>query len=111
MKTEIILVSMTLRSNGFEVKSTKFDAVEKGKTYQIEKASNFGGKTTNIKKADIMVGYSVMRDDVWNFIARKIWCLPHQEKEAIEMLKDYAKTESNKRWLAAKQMNRHFKTI
>lgn len=105
---EIIYLSIHIREK-VESKRTVLPCVVKNKTIRIDRESNFGGKSTNIKMDALMKCDSMVRPDMYTVIHGYVWCSVENVEKAKELLIDYVNTQIHKRDMAAHHMMEQWK--
>lgn len=70
---EINRISITLREGGLKKVVSKFKYHKTSNSYIVNKESTFGGKTTRVKKDEILKPVSMVREDLYYIIHCCCW--------------------------------------
>lgn len=80
--SKIYCLSVNLNENGLKEKISEYDFKETKNVFVIDKTSPFGGKTTQIKKTEILEVSSMYRENLYHALHNYTWFLDGQIEKA-----------------------------
>lgn len=104
----IIYISLHLTESGLKESIKEFHCDEKPNSYKVAKASNFGGKTTMVKKEEILKVDSMVRENLYNTIHAYTWCFEHNLVVAKRLLNAQIREVATRQYKVAQLMYSHF---
>lgn len=106
---KIYYVAAMATEEKIETKETEFEAKESKTLFIVNKPSNFGGKTTQVKKTDILKIDSMARLGLCSPIHRHTWSLPESLTTAKESVFIELKKAAKKQAEVSNKILSHFK--
>jgi len=104
---KILRMSFTLTKEEFKSSIREYECKETKGLFIVDKESSFGGKSTRIKKEDILRVDSMMRTDIFDTIHAYTWYFDGQENQAKTLLTERLTKELSKRKNAVDEMLKH----
>lgn len=108
---KIYHISVSLTESGCKLKVSECECEERPTTYRVKATSNFGGKTTIVKKSEILKLDSMVRENLHQLIQAYTWCLEGQIDEAKAALIKRVTDVAEKQLEVAKTLSYHIGTF